>query len=81
VFASLTAPRVLSKPFQTPDGYTIAAVTKVTKPDLKSPTTGADLEKYRKVATDRSEQDTITAAIALLKSRSDIDISSDLLKR
>ena len=81
VFSSLAAPRVLSRAFKQSDSYTVAAVSKVVKPDPKSKDAGEKLKKYRDEATQRQSQEAITATVAMLKLRSNVDIDETLLTR
>jgi peptidyl-prolyl cis-trans isomerase D len=81
VFSSIAAPRVLNRTFKGDKGYTVAVVTKVTKPDPKAPTAAESLKKYRDELEQRQEQEATVATVALLKSRSDIDIDKTLLSQ
>jgi peptidyl-prolyl cis-trans isomerase D len=80
-FNSSVTPRALGRAFKGTNGYTVAVVTKVTKPDPKSPSAVEALKKYRDESTQKQEQEALVATIALLKSRSDIDIDKGLMAR
>lgn len=81
VFASLATPRPLSRAFKQSDGYVVAAVTKVIRPDPKAKDAAEKLKKYRDEATQRQSQEAITATVAMLKLRSNVDIDETLLTR
>jgi hypothetical protein len=79
VFSSSKAPRALSKAYRSPQGISVAVVRKVTIPEISSAVKGAALDKYRTAAGQQNMQETLAITLALLKSRSTIDIDQQLL--
>jgi peptidyl-prolyl cis-trans isomerase D len=80
-FSSLTAPRILTRPFKSDAGYLVVSVAKVTKPDPKAKTSLESIKKYTDEATQRQSQQAITSTVALLKLRADVDVDPGLLSR
>ncbi len=81
IFASRVSPRVLSKPYRAPNGLVLGAVTKVTEPDATSTVAAEVLDKYRREAVEQTTQQAVGSSIAILKTRSKLDVASDLLVR
>jgi peptidyl-prolyl cis-trans isomerase D len=78
-FASTGAPRALGKTYRSSDGYIVAVVAKVVRPDLKAASTAESIKKYKRNASDSSNNQTLRAVLALLKSRSEIDVDRSLM--
>jgi hypothetical protein len=54
-------------------------VTKIVRPDLKSAAAAQIIKKYKQEAADSSNQRTVRTVLALLKSRSEIDVDRSLV--
>jgi peptidyl-prolyl cis-trans isomerase D len=79
VTGSFATPRALARTYKTPDGYLVAVVSKITRPDMTSPDTIERMKEYRENATESTQQQTLKAVITLLKSRSKVDVDAGLL--
>jgi len=79
IFLSKQAPRSLSKAYRSPTSITVAVVKKVEIPVISPTVKDATLDKYRNEAGQQNAQDTRAITLALLKSRSTIDIDQRLL--
>jgi peptidyl-prolyl cis-trans isomerase D len=78
-FSSPNTPRALESVYQTTDAYVVAVVTKVTKPDLTTASAREAIKKFQQNADASSNQQTIRSVLALLKSRSEIDVDRSLV--
>lgn len=81
IFSSQVAPRVLNKPYRSPNGLLVATVVKVAAPDPKSSVETEVFDKYRREAAEQSTQQAIASSITILKTRAKLDVASDLLVR
>jgi peptidyl-prolyl cis-trans isomerase D len=79
VTGSFTAPRALARTYKIPEGYLVAVVTKLTRPDLSSSSSAETMKEYRENATESSQQQTLKGVVTLLKSKSKIDVDAGLL--
>lgn len=80
VFASSKAPRALSEAYSTPEGYVVAAVTKVTQPDLGAESSRESLKEYRENAAERAAQRVLQTTVTQLKANASvIDVDPSLL--
>jgi peptidyl-prolyl cis-trans isomerase D len=78
-FSTANTPRALQSVYRTADGYMVAVVTKTAKPDLTTASARDAIAKYKQNADDSSNQQTIKSVLALLKSRSEIDVDRSLI--
>jgi hypothetical protein len=79
VNGSFTAPRALARTYKTAEGFLVAAVNKITRPDLTAASSAETMKEYRENATEASQQQTLKAVVALLKSKSKVDVDAALL--
>jgi peptidyl-prolyl cis-trans isomerase D len=72
-------PRALSKVYRGADGYLVAVAANVVRPDLKSASAAQNIKNYRQQAAQSSNQRMLRSVLALLKSKSEIDVDRSLV--
>jgi hypothetical protein len=74
-----SAPMTLSKLYKTPEGFLVASISKIIRPDVTAAAAVEKIKEYRETATESAKQQTLRSILSLLKTRSKIDVDPSLL--
>lgn len=78
-FSSMKTPRELGRVYPITEGFLIAAVIKVTRPDPKAAATRSNREQYEASTPDDYEKEMVGSTLSILKTRASIDVDKTLL--
>jgi len=81
LFATNTPPQVLGRYFPTQDGFLVASVTTITKPEITSVKALEELEESRQQTQSELTRKVLESTIALLKARATIEVDQTILIR
>lgn len=79
IFSSDTAPRALDTVFKSPDGFVVAGVQKITRVDTTTPEVKKEIGEFTEGAREAGVQQTITSTLAMLKTRTLVDVDESIL--